>query len=63
MCADIYIHTISVWFIYIALNCVVEILKEFTTVWNKELIKENMNESSPKKVSPEFDLEGIVGNS
>lgn len=32
-----YVYTKSVWFIYIGLNCVVEILKELNTEWNKEL--------------------------
>lgn len=56
MCTDTDIYAISVLLVYIALSCVVEIVKELNTVWNKEFIKGNMKESSPEKVSPESDL-------
>lgn len=62
MCADTDIYAISVLLVYIASSCVAEIVKELNTVWNKELIKGNMKESSPEKVSPESDLEGLVEN-
>lgn len=50
-------------FIFILLNCVVEILKELNIIQNKELIKVKMNKGFLEKVSFEFDFEGLVENS